>query len=233
MEIRSEEVRYAYLFLLVPPEKGTAMRNQLLASIFVGLLIGVCTILSSCAGEYGEFYTKVANAPEQNIRAHKTPEISFQNKLPEMDTLTKYGYTVLGYSIFQWTYHEASTSKDNALAQGADVGADLIIALQPQIIGTEMVSVDVDKTATINTHTNSEGNGTVSGNGRHLSIWGQSNSESQSTVHYTEQQNIQENRYQFGAVFLLNTKNSTKSPLKITDTSVDSLHNQALKGQGK
>lgn len=172
------------------------------------MFISVCAfILNGCAGAYGEFYRQVSTAKVENKRIE--PKTIVVPDIPSQDTLVKYKLKLLGYSSFVGGYNY-ETTLDCATAQGSNVGADLVVVVQPVLINSQTRLVPVYHSAEVKTSTETNSNGTYSGTWNSSRSYGEysgkykgsSTSTSTSTVEYTTNEYRTFNTYKFHALFL-------------------------------
>lgn len=178
----------------------------MLKLLYFVLLSFTAGALSSCAGAYGEYYHTVSVARVPN--KHAEPKAVVVAVTPPLDTLVKYNLRVLGYSAFIGSF-SGETTLDCAVAQGADVGADIVVVTQPTVISSDTRLVSVPHTATVYTNTQTTTSGTFGGswfgssygtyNGNYS---GSSSASSNSTVTYTTNEYRTFTTYRFHALFL-------------------------------
>jgi hypothetical protein len=160
-------------------------------------------LLGGCASDYSKFYRSYPNATPDVVAKYrtntppKTPALEHAGGNPA-DIIAVYGrkgYGFLGYSSFSSGHRE---SDEAALSQGASVGADLVVVVDPRYVGSVTTSVPVT-TPTVNT-SNTTGAATAYGPGGAVTAFGNS-----STTTYGSQTTylpMTVQRFDYGALYL-------------------------------
>jgi hypothetical protein len=178
-----------------------------MCKLFYSLLVCIVSVtLSSCAGAYGEYYHAVSAPTVPN--KHHEPKTIVVDVTPTSDTLVKYKLRLLGYSSFIGSFSN-ETTLDCAAAQGADVGADLVVVTKPTIISSDTRLVAIPHTATVSTNTQTTSSGVFGGTwsgssyGSYRGTYnGSSSTSSESTIEYTTNEYRTFTTYRFHALFL-------------------------------
>ena len=121
------------------------------------ILLAISIMLGGCANGYKQFY-KPANGvtPESiaRMRANPPPETPLVERIPPingsaaMDAYSKRGYILIGSAEFN---SSRSESENSAIEQGKAVGADLVVILNPQYIGSESSVIPITTPTTSTT----------------------------------------------------------------------------------
>ncbi len=166
-----------------------------------------CLILGGCASGYSQFYQpnpnadsmvsrRVAPAPEEPALEHAYGDPS--------ETLQRYmrrGYVVLGVSSFNSGEPE---DDDDAIEQGADIGADLVVVLQPRHTETRTSSIPITTPTSTTSYTN--GTATAYGSGGLVTAQGSATTTTYGTRTTYFPVTIQ--RFDYGAIYLVKVRQS-------------------------
>lgn len=165
-------------------------------------LVFAC-LLSACASDYAKFYRGTPNAPPDVVAksriapAPKTPSLEHAGGVPA-DIIAAYGrrgYALIGYSSFSSGHRESDGA---AVAQGAEVGADLVVVLDPKYAGS--VSATIPITTPTSTTSYTAGSATAYGAGGPVTAYGNA-----TTTTYGTQTNyipMTIHRFDYGALYL-------------------------------
>jgi membrane-associated protease RseP (regulator of RpoE activity) len=173
------------------------IRNALIALLPL-LFVG-------CVSGYKSFYTPATGVSPEIIAARRVsppPAIPIVERFAPAapDTIlaayAKRGYVMIGSSMFNSGRNEPETS---ALKQGQDVGADLVLVLNPKYTGsiTSVVPITVPSTTTSNT----SGSATAYGSGGSVTAYGNATTTTYGTN--TTYIPMTVNRSDYGAVYFV------------------------------
>jgi membrane-associated protease RseP (regulator of RpoE activity) len=104
--------------------------------------------LTACSG-YKEFYKQAQGATPETVavmRVAPPPAIPIVERaqpgdsMPILDAYAKRGYIMIGNSMFKTGHPE---SEDSAVRQARDVGADLVLILNPRYAGTVTYNIPI------------------------------------------------------------------------------------------
>lgn len=170
------------------------MRATFIVSVF---------LLCSCASGYGEFYKSNAGAtPEQiaKLRVGPPPKIPALEHASRPDdaiaAYVRHGYALIGYSSFN---SGRGQSDDAALSQGAKVGADLVVVVDPKYTGSISSSIPITTPTTTTSY--STGTATAYGPGGPVTAYGDA-----TTTTYGNQTTyvpMTVHRYDYGALYFI------------------------------
>lgn len=113
------------------------------------LAVALAALLSGCASGYHEFYRQAQGATPEAVAAQRaappppTPIVERAqpgNNQEIQAAYLKRGYAVIGSSMFN---SGRPVSEDSAVRQAQDVGADLVLILNPKYTGTVTSSVPI------------------------------------------------------------------------------------------
>lgn len=165
------------------------------------------TLLGGCASNgYREFYHELPGAQDALAnRANPPPEEPKIDRLAGrfQDVASQYlraGYVPIGYS----SYNGPSGDEDEALDQGQEVGADIVVLMSPRFTETVRSSIPIVTPTSQTTYTNS--NATVYGSGGSANIYGNSTSTTYGTR--TTYVPVTTQRFDFEAVYLVKRRYS-------------------------
>lgn len=165
------------------------------------LTLGVC-LLCGCASGYAKFYRSAVGATPEVITknraapAPKAPALERAGGAP-VDVVAAYGrrgYALIGYSSFNSGRRESDSA---AVAQGADVGADIVVVVDPRYTGS--VSTTVPITTPTATTSYTTGTATAYGPGGPVTAYGNA-----TTTTYGSQTNylpLTIQRFDYGALY--------------------------------
>lgn len=166
-------------------------------------------VLSSCASGYKTFYKPVSGATPEVIAARRvgpppsTPIIERaqppENPQALLDAYTKRGYATIGNSIFN---SGKSESEDSAVHQAQEVGADLVLILNPRYTGS--VTTNMPITTPTSTTSYSTGTATAYGTGGSATVYGSGSTTTYGTT--TNYVPITVHRSDFGAIYFVKNK---------------------------
>jgi hypothetical protein len=137
-------------------------------------------VLAGCASGYSAFYTPAAGATPEAIASlratpppvtplleRSAPGNSEGNSEAILAAYAKRGYAMIGHSMFNSGMNESEAS---ALKQGASVGADLVLVLNPQYTGSVTSSIPLTTPTTTTSYTT--GSATAYGSGGTVNVYG-------------------------------------------------------------
>ncbi len=171
------------------------------------LLLGLVVVICGCASGYSQFYQAYPNAQQIAERrvAPAPPKPASERAGGDINevfaTYLRRGYGAIGFSSFNSGMDESDAS---AMAQGAKVGADLVVIIDPNHTETRTASVPITTPTTSTSHTT--GSATAYGAGGSATAYGNS-----TTTTYGSQTNyvpITVNRYDYGAIYFVKTRPS-------------------------
>lgn len=164
-----------------------------------------CVAIAGCATGYSQFYQplpsadqtlarRVAPAPEQPI-----VERTSGDWRDITDRYARLGYVPLGSSSFN-----SGQDKDDedAVEQGQEIGADLVVIIQPRHTDTRTTSIPITTPTTTTSHTT--GTATVYGNGGSATAHG--NATTTTYGSRTTYIPMTVSRYDFGAIYFVKVK---------------------------
>lgn len=168
------------------------------------LSLAASLFLAGCASGYSQFYTPVEGADSQSISAVRVapppamPKLDRSGDTPDniVSAYSRHGYVVIGYSSFNSGRAE---SEQGALEQGAKVGADVVVVVNPTYTGT--VSSVIPMTTPTTQTSYSSGTATAYGAGGTVNAYGSSTTTTYGTN--TTYIPMHTNRYDYGALYLV------------------------------
>ncbi len=179
------------------------MKQQITAA-----LIAISTILAGCASGYKEFYRSSSGFNPQRVSESRIAPPPMQpfverarpgNSDDIVAAYAKRGYVMIGSSMFNSGRAE---SEDAAVLQGKEVGADLVLILNPKYTGTITSSVPITTPTTSTTYSNATA--TTYGRGGPVTAYGSGTSTTYgSTTNYVP---MTVNRVDYGAVYFVKQK---------------------------
>lgn len=174
-------------------------RTQVFALSFLLLLGG-------CVSGYKNFYKPAQGAtPEiiSTIRVNHAPAIPIveraqpsHDKMAVLNAYAKRGYVLLGSSEFNSGRAEP---EDAAIRQGQEVGADLVLILNPQYTGTVTSNIPITMPTTTTSY--STGSATAYGAGGPVTAYG--NETTTTYGHQTTYVPMTAHRSNYGALFFI------------------------------
>ena len=156
------------------PLHGGNLMTRVRFTEFLTLLVAL--LLSGCVSGYQQFYKPVREAtPEVIARTRVGPPPAnpiverAQPASPETITnaYTRRGYAVIGHASFNSGRRE---SDEAAIQQGRDVGADLVLILNPRYTGSVTTSIPITTPTTSTAY--SSGSATAYGAGGPVTVLG-------------------------------------------------------------
>ena len=167
--------------------------------------LSLVLLVGGCASGYKEFYTPAQGATSEKIaelRVAPPPTTPIVERAQPtdgktvMDAYLKRGYAVLGSSMFN---SGQAVSEDAAILQGKEVGADLVLILNPTYTGSVTASVPIATPTTSTSY--STGSATVYGANGSVTAYGSGTT----TTHGTKTTYIPMtvHRSDYGAVFFV------------------------------
>jgi len=162
-------------------------------------------MLAGCASGYKEFYQQAQGATPEAVAARRaspppaTPIVERSrpgNSQAILDAYRKRGYVVIGDSMFNSGTRE---SDDSAVRQAQDVGADLVLILDPTYTGSVTSSVPITTPTTTTSY--STGSATAYGPRGSVTAYGSGTTTTYgSTTNYVP---VTVHRSDYGAVFFV------------------------------
>lgn len=167
---------------------------------------GLALLLTACASGYDTFYKQVADPVRvSSSRIAPPPAMPLVQRSPPGDPTTiessfaRKGYFVIGYSSFNGG---TGQSESGAIEKAKEVGADLVLILNPQYAGTRTSVVPIVTPTTSTSYTT--GSATAYGSGGTVHAYG-----SGTTKTYGSQTNyipISVDRMDYTAVYFVKQK---------------------------
>ncbi len=159
--------------------------------------------LSACVNGYSKFYTAVPGATPDviaKLRIATPPEVPLVEHSATFSDIEqrfgRLGYSPIGYSSFNSGSKE---SDKDAIEQGKNIGADLVVIINPSYTGTTTSQVPIT-TPTAST-SYSSGSATAYGAGGAVTAYGNSTTTTYGTN--TTYVPMTTNRYDYGAAYLV------------------------------
>ena len=171
-------------------------------------LLSALAALTGCASGYKEFYRQTNEFDPQKISelrvAPPPSQPLIERAHPEdpdevLKAYAKRGYIMIGSSMFN---SGRSESEDAAVRQGQEVGADLVLVLNPKYTGSVTSSVPITTPTTSTTSSNATA--TAYGSGAPVTVYGSGTSTTYGTT--TNYVPITVNRVDYGAVYFIKQK---------------------------
>lgn len=168
----------------------------------ISLTLGAC-LLCGCASGYATFYRSAAGVTPDTVaksRAAPAPKIPALERAggAPADVIAAYarrGYALIGYSSFNSGRRESDHA---AVSQGADVGADLVVVVDPKYTGS--VSTTVPITTPTATTSYTTGSATAYGPGGPVTAYGNATTTTYGSQTTYLPLTIQ--RFDYGALYL-------------------------------
>lgn len=170
--------------------------------------LSVFVVLTGCASGYKEFYQptngfdsgkiaelRVAPPPSKPLIERARPG----NPDDIKDAYAKRGYVMIGHSMFNSGRAE---TEEAAARQGQEVGADLVLILNPNYTGSVTSSVPITTPTSSTTYSNAAA--TAYGRGGPVTVYGSGTSTTYGTT--TNYIPITVNRVDYGAVYFIKQK---------------------------
>lgn len=177
--------------------RGTAMRVFMIMAAFVAM--------GGCATGYSQFYQPLPNT-EQTLARRVAPapedpavERASGDWREIADRYARRGYFPLGSSSFNSGQAE---DDDNAIEQAQEIGADLVVIIEPQHTETTTTSVPITTPTTTTSYTT--GSATAYGSGGSATAYGNATTTTYGTK--TTYIPMTVNRYDFGAMYFVKVK---------------------------
>lgn len=178
------------------------MTRRYVVPLFSSLL---ALMLAGCASGYKQFYQQAQGATPQAVAASRVsppPAIPIVERSQPgdsqaiSDAYAKRGYGIIGHSTFNSGGRE---SDDSAVRQAQDVGADLVLILNPRYTGSVTSSVPITTPTTTTSY--STGSATAYGSGGSVTAYGSGTTTTYgSTTNYVP---MTVHRSDYGAVFFV------------------------------
>lgn len=172
------------------------------------ILMLAAALLAGCVSGYREFYRSANGLDAERIaslRASPAPAQPIVERGrpgdPEqvLDAYAKRGYIMIGNSMFNSGRPE---SEDAALQQGKDVGADLVLILNPNYTGSVTSSIPITTPTTSTTYSNATA--TAYGRGGAVTAYGSGTSTTYGSA--TNYIPMTVHRSDYGAVYFIRQK---------------------------
>lgn len=188
------------------PQEALFRRTALnLRSVVACLALLVAPLLHGCASGYKEFYRPAQGATPELIAARRVsppPATPIVERSPPddpqrvLDAYSKRGYAMIGNSSFNSGRAEP---EDAAVRQAQQVGADLVLILNPKYTGSVTSNLPFTTPTTSTSH--STGMATAYGPGGSVTAYGSGTTTTYgSTTTYVP---VTVNRSDYGAVFFV------------------------------
>ena len=175
------------------------------------LSIAASAFLSGCANGYKQFYTASPNTSPETISKNRLApplaEPMIERSGPPRDhnsfvnAYRKRGYELLGASEFT---SGSSHKDDQAIQQAKDIGADLVVIINPQYPGSSTESVPLTLPTTTTSY--SSGTATAYGRGGAVTAYGSGTTTTYGTS--TTYIPVTTHRHHYGAAFFAKMKTS-------------------------
>jgi hypothetical protein len=184
-------------------------------------IILLATVFAGCASGYQKFYhpnpgaTPEVIAEMRNGPAPAVPTIEHgapANAQALIDMYAKHGYAVIGQSSFTSGRNE---SEEAALRQAKDVGADLVLVLDPKYVGSTSSNIPVVLPTTSTTYTT--GTATAYSGGKAVTAYGNATATTYGTN--TTYIPVTVNHVNYGAVYFV--KQRTRLGVNLRDLTND------------
>lgn len=178
------------------------------SSVRAAVCIAAAGLLAACAG-YSQFYRPAPGATPEAIAAMRAapptgqPIVERAESLGDaasvLDAYAKRGYRLLGSSVFNT--HQMQ-SDDNAIQQGKQVGADLVVIANPRYTGSSTTAVPITMPTSTTSYTT--GTATAFGPGGTVNAFGNSTTTTYGST--TTMIPITQNRHDYAAVYFIKAK---------------------------
>jgi membrane-associated protease RseP (regulator of RpoE activity) len=177
------------------------IRNYPLRLLAASLL----ALLAGCVSGYKQFYQPAQGITPEAIVARRagpppsTPMVERSqpgNGQAILDAYAKRSYVMIGHSAFN---SGMSESEDSAVRQGKEVGADLVLILNPQYTGSVTSSIPITTPTTATSY--SSGSATAYGPGGPVTAYGSGTTTTYGTT--TNYVPLTVHRSDYGAVFFV------------------------------
>lgn len=171
-------------------------------------LIGGIAALAGCASGYKEFYRPSNGFDPQRVSELRVAPPPSQPAVERarpgdaddvLDAYAKRGYIMIGNSMFNSGRPE---SEEAAVQQAKEVGADLVLILNPNYTGSTTSSVPITTPTTSTTYSNATA--TAYGRGGPVTAYGTGTSTTYGTT--TNYIPVTVNRVDYGAVYFIKQK---------------------------
>lgn len=172
-------------------------------------IVPLCALvlLSGCVSGYKQFYTQIPGVTPEAIAATRAapppsePEVQRSAGIPDEEYLGRLGYAAIGYSSFNSGRVESESS---AVAQARDVGADLVVIINPQYTNTVNSQIPITTPTSQTSYT--AGSATAYGSGGSATAYGSSTTTTYGSK--TTYMPMSVRRYDYGAVYYVKKKYS-------------------------
>jgi hypothetical protein len=160
--------------------------------------------LAGCASGYSQFYRDTSGATPEQIAATRanpapqTPKLEHGsgNAQAVVDAYVRHGYALIGYSSFNSGHRESDNSAES---QGARVGADIVVVIDPHYTGSLTTSVPLTTPTTQTSYTT--GTATAYGPGGTAMAYGNSTMTTYGTQ--TTYIPMTVHRFDYGALYFV------------------------------
>lgn len=172
------------------------------------VIVLTAVLLAGCASGYREFYRPTSGFDAERIASLRASPAPAQpiverarpgNSDEILDAYAKRGYIMIGNSMFNSGRPE---SEDSALQQSKDVGADLVLILNPNYTGSVTSSIPITTPTTSTTYSNATA--TAYGRGGSVTAYGSGVSTTYGTT--TNHIPMTVHRSDYGAVYFIRQK---------------------------
>lgn len=169
------------------------------------IILLACMTMAGCATGYSEFYQPLPSADETLLRrispAPSEPIVErAEGDWREItDKYARRGYVPLGSSSFNSGQEE---DDDDAIEQGLEVGADLVVIIRPRHTGSTTASIPITTPTATTSHTT--GTATVHGSGGSATAYGNATTTTYGTR--TTYIPMTVNRFDYGAIYFVKVK---------------------------
>ncbi len=174
------------------------------------VVIGTAALLTACASGYSQFYRPAQGATPETIAALReappTGQPIVERAAPPgpdttalLDAYAKRGYVLIGLSSFNSGRTE---SEDAAIQQGRQVGADLVLILNPRYTGSTTTAVPLTTPTTTTSY--STGTATAYGAGGVVNAYGSGTTTTYGTT--TTMMPLTIHRNDYGAGYFIKRK---------------------------
>ena len=169
------------------------------------LAASLLAVLAGCVSGYKQFYQPAQGATLEAVAARRAgppPSVPIVERSQPgngqaiLDAYAKRGYVMIGNSAFN---SGMSESEDSAVRQGKEVGADLVLILNPRYTGSVTSSIPITTPTTTTSY--SSGSATAYGAGGPVTAYGTGTTTAYGTT--TNYVPLTVHRSDYGAVFFV------------------------------
>ncbi len=158
--------------------------------------------LIGCTSGYTQFYKPAPGATPEKIEKARiapppiTPQVEYSGMPLIWEKYAQRGYAPIGSSSFNSDRNE---SDQNAIAQGQEVGADLVVIINPQYTGSVTSQVPITTPTTETSYSNES----ATAYGARGSVTAYGNSTTTTYGSRTDYIPITTSRYNYGAAYFI------------------------------